>query len=122
MYGTRRYKLIGLLYLTPALLFVLAFTAYPFAQMVWISFNSWSLITPPKVIGLGNYERALSDQQFWTSLTYSVRYTILITPILMVGGYLVALLTATNGPLKRVTRTIAIEPVVIGLGESSLIW
>ena len=51
MYATRRYKLIGLLYLSPALLFVLVFTAYPFLQMVWLSFNSWSLITPPKFIG-----------------------------------------------------------------------
>ena len=122
MYASRRYKLTGLLYLTPALLFVLVFTAYPFAQMIWLSFNSWSLITPPKFIGLDNYTRALSDRQFWVSLTYSLRYTILITPILMVGGYLIALVTVTNTPLRRLTRTIVFVPFVIGLGVSSLLW
>jgi multiple sugar transport system permease protein len=118
----RRYKLVGFLYLLPALLFVLAFTAYPFAQMVWVSFNSWSLITPPKFIGLDNYTRAINDRQFWVSLTYSLKYTILITPILMVGGYLIALLVTQNTALKRVTRTIVFVPFVIGLGVSSLLW
>jgi multiple sugar transport system permease protein len=70
MHAMRRYKLIGFLYLAPALLFVLVFTAYPFVQMVWVSFNSWSLITPPKFIGLDNYTRAINDRQFWVSLTY----------------------------------------------------
>jgi multiple sugar transport system permease protein len=122
MYATRRYKLIGLMYLSPALLFVLVFTAYPLAQMIWVSFNSWSLITPPKYVGIDNYTRAFSDKQFWTSLTYSLEYTLLITPILMIGGYLIALLVATNSALRRFTRTVVFIPVVIGLGVSSLLW
>ena len=122
MYATRRYKLVGLLYLAPALLFVAVFTFYPFIQMVLVSFNSWSLITPPKYIGIDNYTRAFSDRQFWVSLTYSLQYTILITPILMVGGYVIALLVAGNSGPRRLTRTIVFVPVVIGLGVSSLLW
>ena len=122
MYASRRFKVIGFLYLAPALLFVLAFTVYPFIQLVWVSFNNWSLITPPKYVGLGNFERAFADKQFWVSLTYSLKYTLLITPILMIGGYVIALLTAPNTPLRRFTRTVVFIPVVIGLGTSSLLW
>jgi multiple sugar transport system permease protein len=122
MYRTRRDKLIGLLFLTPALLFVLVFTAIPLVSMAWISLHNWSLISPPKFIGVGNFERAFADKQFWVSLGFSLKYTILITPILMVGGYLIALLTASNSPLRRVTRTMVFIPVVIGLGVSSLLW
>ena len=122
MFATRRHKLIGFLYVAPALAFVLVFTAYPLIQMVWISFNNWSLITPPRYVGLDNYTRMAADKQFWVSLTYSLKYTILITPILMIGGYLVALLTTTNTPLRRFTRTVVFIPVVIGLGVSSLLW
>lgn len=121
MYTSRRFKAIGFLYLAPALLFVLVFTAYPFIQLVWVSFNNWSLISPPKYVGLGNFERAFADKQFWVSLTYSLKYTALITPILMIGGYLVALLTSANTPLRRFTRTVVFVPVVIGLGASSLL-
>ncbi len=122
MYARRRYKLIGLLYLTPALLFVLAFTAYPLVQMAWVSFNNWSLITPPRFIGFNNFTRAFSDDQFWVSLGYTFKYTLLITPILMVGGYLLALLVSPNTPLRRFTRAAIFVPVVIGLGVSSLLW
>ncbi len=122
MYASRRSKLIGLLYLTPALLFVLAFTAYPFIQMVWVSFNSWGLLTPPKFIGLDNFARAFDDRQFWSALGYTLKYTLLITPILMVGGYLLALLTERNTPVRRVTRAMVFIPVVVGLGVSSFLW
>jgi multiple sugar transport system permease protein len=122
MLATRRNKLTGLLFLTPALLFVALFTFYPLMQLVWMSFNSWSLITPPKYIGTGNFERAFGDSQFWVSLTYSLKYTVLITPILMAGGYLIALLVSDNSAIRRVTRTTVFIPVVIGLGVSSLLW
>ncbi len=119
---TRHSKLIGFLYLLPALVFVLAFTAYPFIQMIWVSFNNWSLITPPRFIGTANFERAFADGQFWTSLGFTLKYTLIITPILMIGGYLIALLVSDNSPLRRFTRTIVFIPVVIGLGVSSLLW
>jgi multiple sugar transport system permease protein len=122
MYASRRAKLTGLLYLAPALAFVLAFTAYPFVQLLSVSLNNWSLITPPKFIGLDNFERAFADKQFWVSLGFTLKYTLLITPILMIGGYLIALLVSGNSPLRRFTRTIVFIPVVIGLGVSSLLW
>jgi len=109
-------------YLAPALIFVLAFTAYPLGQMVWMSFHNWSLITPPRYVGLANFERALDDKQFWVSFLFTLKYTAIITPILIVGGYLLALLTAENTPLRKLTRTIVFIPVVIGLGVSSLLW
>jgi multiple sugar transport system permease protein len=122
MYDNRRSVLIGLLYLMPALLFVAAFTAWPLIQMVWVSFNNWTLITPPKWVGLSNFTKAWADRQFWVSLLFTLKYTLLITPILMIGGYLLALLLAENTPLKRFTRAVVFVPVVIGLGASSLLW
>ena len=122
MYDTKANRWIGLLYLAPALLFVLIFTAYPFLQMLWLSLNNWSLITPPKYVGLNNFTKAFADRQFWVSLGFTLQYTLLITPILMIGGYLLALLTAANTPLRRFTRAVIFVPVVIGLGASSLLW
>jgi len=122
VYRSRRRRLVGFAYLAPALIFVLAFTVYPLGQMVWMSLHNWSLITPPRYVGLANYERALADHQFWVSFVFTLKYTVLITPILIVGGYLLALLTAPNSGLRRFTRTVVFIPVVIGLGVSSLLW
>lgn len=112
----------GLLYVAPALVFVLVFTAFPLAQMVWMSLHNWSLIAAKKYVGAGNFIKAWEDPQFWMSLWFTLKYTVLITPILMVLGYLLALLTAENRTLQRFTRSVVFLPVVIGLGASSLLW
>ncbi|MEV6489151.1 sugar ABC transporter permease [Actinoplanes sp. NPDC051633] len=117
-----RSRWLGLAYLSPALLFVLTFTVYPLGRMVWMSFHNWSLISPPRWVGLDNYRQAFEDRQFWVSLGFTFKYTLIITPILIVGGYLLALLTVSNSPLRRITRTVVFTPVVIGLGVSSLLW
>jgi multiple sugar transport system permease protein len=117
-----RSRWIGLLYVSPALLFVGVFTVYPLGQMIWMSLHNWSLISPPRWVGLDNYTQAFSDRQFWVSFGFTLEYTLIITPLLIVGGYLLALLTAPNAPLRRVTRTVVFTPVVIGLGVSSLLW
>jgi multiple sugar transport system permease protein len=117
-----RSRLVGLAYLAPALAFVGAFTVYPVGQMAWMSLHNWSLLTPPRWVGFANYRRAFEDDQFWTSFQFTLKYTALITPILIIGGYLLALLVSPNTPLRRLTRTIVFVPVVIGLGVSSLLW
>jgi multiple sugar transport system permease protein len=117
-----RGRTLGLLYLAPALLFVAAFTAYPLIQMIWMSLHDWSLIEAKKWVGPTNFVKAWNDRQFWVSLGFTLKYTLYITPILMVLGYLVALLVAPNTPLRRLTRGIVFVPVVIGLSVSSLLW
>ena len=119
---TNRSRLTGFWYVLPALAFVILFTAWPFLQMVWISLNDWSLITPPTFVGFENYLDAFADSQFWISLRFTLKYTLLITPILMIGGYLISLLVTPNSGLSRLTRTVVFTPVVIGLGASSLLW
>ncbi|MBV9702401.1 MAG: sugar ABC transporter permease, partial [Methylobacteriaceae bacterium] len=113
---------IGFLYLTPALLFVGAFVFYPLGQLVYLSLTSSSLLGGSEFIGLRNYIRAFTDQTFWHSLQFTIKYTVYITPILMGLGYLLALLTAGTGAIARFTRAVAFLPVVIGLGSSSLLW
>jgi multiple sugar transport system permease protein len=121
MYSGRT-RTLGLLYLAPAVLFVAAFTAHPLIQMIWMSLHNWSLIEAKKWVGLSNFVKAWNDGQFWVSLGFTLRYTLYITPILMILGYLVALLVAPNTPLRRLTRGIVFVPVVIGLSVSSLLW
>jgi multiple sugar transport system permease protein len=122
MHATKGAKLIGFFYLAPALLFVGAFTIYPLVQLLLMSLTKWSIMTPPEFIGLNNYLRAFTDRQFWTSLGFTLKYTLYITPILMIGGYLIALMVAPNTPLRRFTRAVVFVPFVIGLGVSSLMW
>jgi multiple sugar transport system permease protein len=112
----------GWLYVAPALLFVAVFVLIPFGQLIVMSATDRSLLGGGRFVGLSNYIKIWNDSGFWRALLFTVKYTIVLTPILMILGFALALLTADNTPLKRLTRTVVFLPVVIGLSSSSLLW
>lgn len=115
-------RFVGLLYLLPALVFVAVFVFYPLSQLFYISMTSESLLGGGEFVWFDNYLTALKDRSFWQAFWFTVRYTVIITPILMVLGFLLALLATVNRPIVRVARGVAFLPVVIGLASSSLLW
>ena len=116
-------NLLGLVYLAPALLFVAVFVLYPFGQLIYTSFTDASLLGGGKWVGAANYIKIFTgDPQFWKALWFTLKYTIVITPILMGLGFLLALLTAQNDRVLQFARGVIFMPVVIGLGTSSLLW
>ncbi len=117
-----RNRYLGLIYILPALIFVAAFVLYPLSRLIYISLTSASLLGGGRFVGLANYTRAFTDTTFRSALFFTIKYTIYITPILMILGFLLALLTAENTRLKQFTRGVIFMPVVIGLGTSSLLW
>jgi multiple sugar transport system permease protein len=112
----------GWVFMAPALLFVAVFVLVPLAQLVATSVTDRSLLGGAKFVGFGNYLKIWNDASFWRALLFTVKYTLVLTPILMGLGFALALLTAENTPLQRLTRTIVFLPVVIGLSSSSLLW
>ncbi len=115
-------KLIGLMYLAPALLFVAVFVFYPLSQLIYISMTSESLLGGGEFVWFDNYIRAFTDADFWSSFWFTVQYTAYITPVLVGLGFLLALLTSDNRPVIQVTRGVVFLPVVIGFASSSLLW
>jgi len=115
-------RFVGLVYVAPALLFVATFVAYPLVQLVLMSTTNASLLGGETFVGWNNYLRAFRDETFWHALAFTAKYTLYITPILMIGGFLLALLAAEPGRLVRSTRAVVFLPVVIGLGSSSILW
>jgi multiple sugar transport system permease protein len=112
----------GWLFVAPALLFVAIFVLTPLWQLAAMSLTDKSLLGGGRFVGLANYAKIWNDRDFWRAFAFTVKYTLVITPILMGLGFALALLTSDNTPLKKLTRTIVFLPVVIGLSSSSLLW
>ncbi|MEP7293240.1 MAG: sugar ABC transporter permease [Chloroflexota bacterium] len=112
----------GLLFVLPAVAFTLIFFIIPLIMAFVMSLHDWPLLGDHSFTGLENYVTLFSDRQFWNSLWFTTRYTLLITPIIFIIAFGLALLV--NLPLRGVGifRTIYFLPVVIGLGTSSLLW
>jgi multiple sugar transport system permease protein len=88
----------------------------------WMSLHNWPLLGKAKFIGLENYQSILQDQQFWDSLKFTARYTLIVTPAIFILGFILAMLVKTSLPGVGFFRTAYFLPVVIGFGASSLLW
>jgi multiple sugar transport system permease protein len=113
---------MGLLYAAPALAFVAFFVLYPMLDLFRMSLTNASLLGGSEFIGVKNYVKAAGDATFWHSLAFTCEYTLLITPILIGAGFLLALVAVQPSRLAKLTRAVVFMPVVIGLGSSSLLW
>jgi multiple sugar transport system permease protein len=117
----RRY--IGLFFVLPAVIFTGIFFILPLIMTIFMSLHEWPLLGDSRFIGFQNYVDLFTrDTQFWNSLWFTTRYTLLVTPAIFILAFILALLV--NLPLKAVGvfRTIYFLPAVIGLGTSSLLW
>ena len=84
MAGRRR--LAGVAMTTPALAVITLFFFVPLALMLWMSLHDWPLLGEHKFVGLENYRNALQDDEFRTSVVFTVKYTVITTPVLFLLG------------------------------------
>ena len=120
--GKLHKSVIPFLFICPAVVINLLFFCLPFLQSLTMSFFEWPLLGEKTFVGLENYQTLLADDQFRTSLLFTLKYTLFVTPALFLVAFVLALLI--DGHFKGVTlfRTIYFSPVVISMTSCSLIW
>jgi len=73
----------------PALFFgVIRF--YPAFESFGIAFTDWNLLSPPKFVGLANFERMAADPVFWIALRNTFLYLAIGTPLSLVLAFAIA--------------------------------
>lgn len=120
--GKLHRSVIPFLFICPVIVMNLIFFCLPFLRSLAMSFFEWPLLGEKTFVGLGNYQTLLADDQFRTSLLFTMKYTLFVTPALFLMAFILALLI--DGKFKGVTlfRTIYFSPVVISMTSCSLIW
>ena len=118
----RRQALTGYLFILPAVLGFILWTAGPMLYSLWLSFHSWNLVQPPKWIGLGNYERMWDDRLFWKSVRSTLTYVVIAVPLLQLLSFSMALLLNLPIPGIRFFRSAYYLPVVVPVAAGSFLW
>jgi multiple sugar transport system permease protein len=70
----------GLTFVSPFLLGFVIFTAGPLLASLYLSFTSYDVLSPPRWIGIGNYQRMFSDLRFAKTLLNTLYFTLLHVP------------------------------------------
>lgn len=119
--GWNRWKWV-LVFLGPSLAGLMIFIILPILSSFWYAFNDWNLLSPPKFIGLANFEALMADQGFWTALRYTVTFILMYVPLVFVLGLGLALLLNQKVRGMLIVRTATFLPVVASWVVVSLIW
>lgn len=113
----------GYLFISPWLIGFLFFAAGPILFSMLMSFTRWSLLSPPRWIGLENYQQILFDDPLVYKSLWNTAYYVLFSVPLGVGLSL-ALALLLNQKLKgmHIFRTIYFLPSVTNLVAISILW
>lgn len=120
-----RERRLGYLILTPAVLALVAITAFPLAYNVWNSFHHVDLLNPASgrgFAGLSNYQRLFTDQNFVPALQRTVAFTIISVALELVGGMAIALALHRSFRGRGLVRAAVFIPWAVPTVVSAMLW
>jgi multiple sugar transport system permease protein len=114
----------ALLLMTPAIVFMLAFVAWPLLKLVIDSFYEISPIAggPRDFVGIANYSEVLTSSSFQAASWRTLAYTVLVVTFEFVLGLGAALLFNSIGKRSRWLRTGFLYPLMIAPVVAGLLW
>jgi multiple sugar transport system permease protein len=122
--GARAERRLGWWLCAPAVIVMLAVTAYPIIYAIWLSLQRYNLELPNavKFVGLGNYGAVLTSPYWWQALWVTVLITIFSVSITLVLGMLLAIVMHRTLFGRGTVRTVALIPYGIVTVAAAYGW
>ena len=117
----RSLKKFGLFAALPMSIFFIVL-AVPFGQGLFLTFTDWDGFSYEKFIGVGNYAKSLQDPEFWTTLTFTLKFVLVSLVAVNVVAFGLALLVTAKLKSKNIFRTFFFVPNLIGGVVLGVIW
>lgn len=111
--NSKRDARVGVLFALPWILGFLLFMAYPLLASLFYSFTNYSILRPPHVIGLGNYQELAGDSVFLTALKNTFFYCIAAVPLATIVAIGLAMLLNTKVKGMAIYRTMFFLPSLV---------
>ena len=103
--------------------FLVLFIYYPAVKTLFKSLfliNSGNM--PVKYVGLGNYRKLFSDETFLKSIVVTFEYALVVIPVTILMGYLLALISASGRRLSPVYELMYAMPMAVSMSVASVIF
>ena len=122
--GAKAERRLGWWLCAPAVIVMLAVTAYPVIYAVWLSLQRYNLELPNEVkfIGFANYGAVLTSPYWWQALWVTVLITVVSVSITLVLGMLLALVMYRTLFGRGTIRTAALVPYGIVTVAAAYGW
>ena len=119
----RRKLLWGLFFISPWLIGLICFTAYPVGASLVFSMTDYDIMSPPKWVGIENYvDMLFDDPLFSKSLSNTVIFALLSVPTSIAVGFGLALLLNQKALGESIFRTIIFVPTLVPSVALAIMW
>jgi multiple sugar transport system permease protein len=115
-------KLLPYLLVSPYLIHLLVFVAFPVFFSIYLTFNKWNIISPMEFIGLGNFIRVFRDGLFFTAIYNTLKFLIVHIPLQIMVALLLAEILNQKIILRPFFRAAFFLPVVVSGVVVSMLW
>lgn len=76
----KKEALQGIIYVLPSFILIMAFCIIPIFMSGYFSFTSYNIMTPPKFVGLENYEKVFQDGYVADAAKNTLLYVLMTVP------------------------------------------
>ncbi|MDO5604154.1 MAG: sugar ABC transporter permease [Paracoccus sp. (in: a-proteobacteria)] len=106
----------------PALIFTVGMIAFPFIYTIWMSFQLYSSTGQVIGWGAGNYQRMVTDDEFWNGIwvTFYLYFLSLIMQLVLGTGLAMLLFRAKR--LPGIVRSLFISPFMMPPVVAGMMW
>lgn len=120
----RKEAIVGYLFVAPSVLGFLVFVLGPLVAVLWFSFTSYDVISPPKFVGFANYIRLFSDTRLGVVYLNTIIYVLAAVVLINALALFFAVLVNQKMPkaLTYVFRSAYFFPSLVALVYVAIIW
>lgn len=120
----RRNNFSFFLYVLPALVVFILFKWWPIIFSFFLSFEKWNFVSEKSFIGLKNYVRLFTHQNFQKAFVNTFVYIAELFPFFVVFPLLFAVLltNVVNSRLQSFYRAMLFVPTVLAFSIVCLVW
>jgi ABC-type sugar transport system permease subunit len=118
----RKKKWLPYFLVSPYLVFVLVFVAFPVLFCFFLTFHKWNIIAPMRFIGADNYTRLLHDRLFWKAIGNTLRFLLLHIPLQLVVSLFLAQLLNQKIKFAAYFRASFFLPVIVSGVVVTILW
>jgi multiple sugar transport system permease protein len=114
----------GYLLVLPSLVFIGMIFLYPVVRNFWLSFYKLDYTAGGYLgfIGINNFKKILTDGLFWSSLRFTILFTVISVPIEFALGLVFALVANTKFKGRNLVRASILVPWALPTAVMAMGW
>lgn len=110
------------MFLTPFLVGTVFLIVLPMVATLYLGFTEYDLFSPPRWIGLGNFQNWVHDKLFQRALYNSVWFMLIAVPLRVLGALLLAMFLNRSGRAFGFGRAVVYVPTIMPEVAYALVW